>query len=352
VRRYAGTGATLAPPKKSSSPDCIATITTSTHPGERIGSYYIERLVTRSGTASIFQGTDLRTGRPVAIKILHPEIVRNARSLERFHREAKIGRKFNHPGVIKVLPQEEPAQLYIVSEWIGGRSLRQVLDEEGKLEPERAVSIARGVCDVLAYIHGKEVVHCDLKPENIIVAETGHVTLIDFGIAALGAGGLLTFANPTPTMGTADYVSPEQVKGRRVDARSDVYALGVVLYEMLTGTVPFHCVSPLAAMNQRLVSDPIPPSDLAPEISPRLQEIVLRALKRDRKARCGSANEFARALECSGLFGTEASPARASTVPTMEGLPLPNRMGLFAFFLASMIPIAIIFELLVLVARL
>ena len=130
METYTGPGPSLALPKKSSSPDCIAATITSPHPGERIGSYCIERLVTRSGTASIFQGTDLRTGRSVAIKIPHPEMVRNTRFLERFHREAAIGRKFDHPGVVKVLPQEEPAQLYIVSEWICGRSLRQVLDEE------------------------------------------------------------------------------------------------------------------------------------------------------------------------------------------------------------------------------
>jgi serine/threonine-protein kinase len=324
----------------------------STDPGERFGSYCIERLVTRSETASVFQAKDLRTGHPVAIKIPRAERVSDARFLERLHREARIGRKLDHPGVVKVLPQEEVEQLYIVSEWIDGCSLRQILDEEGKLAPERAIHIARQVCDALSYIHSKEIVHRDVKPENIIVNDTGRVTVIDFGIAVLGAGGKLTFANPTPPMGTADYVSPEQVKGRRADARCDVYALGAVLYEMLTGGVPFGGASPLAAMNQRLVSDPTLPSDLNPEISSRLRKVVLRALARNPINRYASASEFARDLDQVDRPEREVYCSPVERMPDMQGLPLANRMGLFRFCAVSMVPITILFALLVVVARL
>ena len=320
--------------------------------GEQLGSYRIDRLITRSSAVSIFQGTDLRTGRSVSIKIPHPEVARNARFLERFHREARIGRKLNHPGVVKVLPEDQAGQLYIVSEWIDGRSLREVLTEENEIAPERAVRIALAVCDVLAYIHREEIVHCDLKPENIIVGDTGQITLIDFGIAIYGAGGLLSFANRSAVMGTVDYVSPEQVKGKRVDARSDVYALGAVLYEMLTGAVPFQAATPLAALNQRLVSDPTPPSDLNPEISPQLQKVVLHALERDRNARYAGAAEFARDLEQSGPLRKEANSAAATRVLKMEGFMSPRQMGGFVFFAASMIPVLVVFALLVLAARL
>lgn len=320
--------------------------------GEQLGSYSINRLITRSGAASIFQGTDLRTGRSVSIKIPHPEVAGKPRLLERFHREARIGRKLNHPGVVKVLPEDQADQLYIVSEWIDGRSLREVLNEENKIAPERAVRIALGVCDVLAYIHGQEIVHCDLKPENIIIDDTDHITLIDFGIAVHGAGGMLSFANRSTVMGTVDYVSPEQVKGKRVDAGSDVYALGTVLYEMLTGVVPFHAANPLAALNQRLVSDPTPPSDLNPEISPQLQKVVLHALERDRNARYAGAVEFARDLEQAGALEKEANSAAATRVSKMEGFMSPRQMEGFVFFAASMIPILVVFALLVLAARL
>ncbi len=258
--------------------------------------------------ASIYRGTDLRTGRPVAIKIPHPEVESDPAFFDRFHREEEIGKELDHPGVMKVFTDEDRSRLYMVMEWVDGRLLRQILNEQKKLPPERAARIARGICDALAYIHSHGVVHRDLKPENIMVDAEDHIKLIDFGIAAKAGARRLTFAKLSQVMGTPEYISPEQIKGKRGDARSDIYALGVMLYEMLTGKTPFQGANPFAIMNDRLLNNPIPPREIDPEISPHLQEIIYRALERDPKNRYASAREFARDLEHPDQVGVAERP--------------------------------------------
>lgn len=258
--------------------------------------------------ASIFRGTDLRTGRPVAIKIPHPEVESDPVFFDRFHREEEIGKELDHPGVMKVFTDDDRSRLYMVMEWVDGRLLRQILNEQKKLPPERAARIAIGICDALAYIHSHGVVHRDLKPENIMVDAEDHIKLIDFGIAAKAGARRLTFAKLSQVMGTPEYISPEQIKGKRGDARSDVYALGVMLYEMLTGKTPFQGANPFAIMNDRLLNNPVPPREIDPEISPQLQEIIYRALERDPKNRYASAREFARDLEHPDQVGVAERP--------------------------------------------
>ena len=152
----------------------------------------------------------------------------------------------------------------MVMEWVDGQLLRQILSEQKKLPPERAVRITLGICDALDYIHSHGVVHRDLKPENIMVDADDNIKLIDFGIAGNEGARRLTFAKLSQAMGTPDYISPEQVKGKRGDARSDIYALGVMLYEMLTGKAPFQGPNPFAIMNDRLLNNPIPPREIDP----------------------------------------------------------------------------------------
>ncbi len=281
---------------------------TPIHPGDQLDHYRIESVVARSGMASIFRGTDSRTGRPVAIKVPHPEMESDPVFFERFQREEEIGKKLDHPGVMKVFPDEDRSQVYMVMEWVDGRLLRQILNESGKFPVERAVRIAAAVLDALEYIHAHGVVHRDLKPENIMVDAEDHIKLIDFGIAANVGARRITFAKLSQTMGTPDYISPEQVKGKRGDARSDLYAVGVMLYEMLTGTVPFPGPNPFVIMNDRLLNNPVPPREIDPTITPQLQEIIYRAMERDPHKRYATAREFVWDLQHQDQVGVAERP--------------------------------------------
>jgi serine/threonine protein kinase len=314
--------------------------------GDQLDHYSIDTLVARSGMASIFRATDLRTGRMVAIKIPHPEMESDPVFFDRFHREEEIGRTLDHPGVMKVLPDEDHSQVYMVMEWVDGRLLRQILTEQGKLPAERAVRIALRICEVLEYIHQHGIVHRDLKPDNIMVGDEDRIKLIDFGIAAKSGSRRLTFTNFSQVMGTAEYISPEQVKGKRGDARSDLYALGVMLYEMLTGKTPFSGDNPFLLMNDRVMNNPVPPREINPEISPELQEIIYRALERDPKSRYGSAHEFAWDLEHQDQVGV----AERAELSDWKRRRTPGARRILFYVGLALIPI-VIFGLLLLVAR-
>jgi eukaryotic-like serine/threonine-protein kinase len=270
---------------------------TSLRTGDKLDHYLIDKVVARSGMASIFRATDERTGEPVAIKIPHPEMEADPVFYDRFRREQEIGQKLDHPGVMKVFPNDDHSQFYMAMEWVDGRLLRQILNEQRKFPVERAVKIALQIASALEYIHAHGVVHRDLKPENIMVDAQDRIKLIDFGIAANVGSRRLTFAKFSQTMGTPDYISPEQVKGKRGGGRSDIYALGVMLYEMLTGKVPFTGPNAFVIMNDRLLNNPVPPREIDPTISPQLQEIIYRAIERDPAKRYQSAREFANDLQ-------------------------------------------------------
>ena len=242
-------------------------MTSSVLSGSQIDHYVLDNLIATSTTASTYQGADLRTGRPVAIKILRREIEGDPLLVKRFQREQEIGRQLNHPGIVKFVTDEARSGVYLVTEWVEGQSLRRILSQKGKLPPERALRIADGVCGALGYLHSQGVVHRDLKPENIMVGADDRITLMDFGVAAVDGARRLTFGKLSQIVGTADYISPEQVQGKRGDARSDIYAMGVVLYEMLTGITPFTGDNPFVIMNSRLVNHPVPPRELDPGIS-------------------------------------------------------------------------------------
>ena len=316
------------------------------HTGDQLDHYSIDSLVARSGMASIFRGTDLLTGQPVAIKIPHPEMEGDPLFFDRFQREQEIGKTLDHPGVMKVFNDTERSQLYMVMEWVDGRLLRQILVENGKLPVDRAVRIALGICEALEYIHTHGVVHRDLKPENIMVDAQDHVKLIDFGIAAKAGSRRLTFAKLSQVMGTAEYISPEQVKGKRGDARTDLYSLGIMLYEMLTGKPPFSGENAFLVMNDRLLNNPIPPREIDPEISPQLQEIIYRALERDPKNRYASAREFAWDLEHQDQVGVAERPE----LRDWKKRRTPWARKILFYLMLALIPV-VVFGLLLWVAR-
>jgi eukaryotic-like serine/threonine-protein kinase len=272
--------------------------------GSLIDSYRIESPVARSGMASIFRATDVRDNRVVALKIPHPDMEADPILFDRFQREAAIGEKLNHPMVMRVYGGEKRSRIYMVMEWCEGRLLREILSH-GPFSHVRAIRVAVRVLDALEYIHEQGIVHRDLKPENIMVDTDDNVKLIDFGIAGDSGARRLTYANFTATLGTADYISPEQVKGKRGDGRSDIYSMGVILYEMLTGRLPFSGSSPMEIMNDRLLNHPLPPTIADPTISPQLQEVLYRALERDPQNRYARAREFAHDLQHLDQVGIE-----------------------------------------------
>lgn len=314
--------------------------------GDLLDHYRIEGVVARSGMASIFRATDTENNRQVAIKVPHPEMEADPQLFDRFKREQEIGQKLDHPGVMKVFKDAQHSRVYMVMEWVEGQLLRQIVAAKGKLPHDRATQLAARICDALDYIHSHGVVHRDLKPENIMVDSNDNIKLIDFGIAGNEGSRRLTFANLTNVMGTPDYISPEQVKGKRGDGRSDIYAMGVMLYEMLTGKVPFTGNNPFLIMNDRLLNNPVPPREIDPSISPALQEIIYRALERDPRNRYATAREFARDLEHQDQVGI-AERAELTDWKVRKS-NVPRRILNYA--LLALIPV-VVFALLLWVAR-
>jgi len=315
-------------------------------PGDTLDHFQLDSVVATSGMATVFRARDLDTGREVAIKIPHPEVEGDPTLWERFKREEEIGTRIDHPGVMKVFANPDRSQVYMVMEWVDGRLLRTILNEAKKLSPERAAALTVAILHALEHIHANGVVHRDLKPENIMVDSNDGIHLIDFGIAGSAGARRLTFAHFTQSMGTPDYISPEQVKGKRGDGRSDLYAVGIMLYEMITGQVPFTGPNPFAVMNDRLLNQPIPPRKLDPAISPQLQEIIYRALERDPKNRYASAHDMAHDLEHQDAVGVAIRTDEANYKKRQS--PELRRI----LFIASLvlIPIAI-FALLLLVSH-
>jgi serine/threonine protein kinase len=316
------------------------------HSGDQLDHYRIEALVARSGMASIYRGTDTRNGRQVAIKIPHPEVESDPALYDRFHREEEIGKLLDHPGVMKVFADEQRSRVYMVMEWVDGRLLRKILDEAHKLPPERAAHLALRILDTLEYIHSRGVAHRDLKPENVMVDDSDNIKLIDFGIAANAKARRLTVAKLSQTMGTPDYISPEQVKGKRGDARSDLYALGVILYEMLTGKVPFSGENAFLIMNDRLLNNPVPPREIDPSITPALQEIIYRAMERAPKNRYATARDFALDLQHQDKVGVAVRPE----LHNWKDRRAPRSRQILFYIALALIPV-VIFALLLYVAK-
>jgi serine/threonine protein kinase len=297
--------------------------------------------------ASIYRATDTLNGTQVAIKIPHPEVESEPVFFERFQREQDIGTKLDHPAVMKVFEVPERTQVYMVMEWVDGKLLRYILKEQKRLSPERATRITIGICKALEYIHAHGVVHRDLKPENIMIGSDDSVKLIDFGIAGQEGARRLTFAKLSNLMGTPDYISPEQVKGKRGDGRSDIYSTGIMLYEMLTGEVPFKGANPFVIMNDRLMNYPQPPRQLNPAITPQMQEIIYRAIEREPSNRYSKAHDFAMDLDHQDQVGVSEERIELHTWQKRRE-PLHKKILMYA--LLALIPV-VVFGLLLYVAK-
>lgn len=267
--------------------------------------YQIGEQLGRGGMAEVHAGYDTRLGRQVAVKLLRPALANDPAFRTRFRQEAQAAARMTHPTVVRVYDAGEQTvrdaagqdvQLpFIVMERIDGTLLRDLI-EKGPMDPAEAARITDGILTALEYSHRAGVVHRDIKPGNVMITPAGQVKVMDFGIARAISDSSASIAQTSAILGTAEYFSPEQARGESVDARTDLYSTGVVLYELLTGRPPFRAESPVAVAYQHLSEDPPPPSSLNPKVSPALNAVVLRALAKDRFDRFQSAGEFREAL--------------------------------------------------------
>src|SRR5580692_7233883 len=259
------------------------------------GRYRVISRVGSGGMADVYCAEDTQLGRRVAVKLLHERFAQDEEFVERFRREASSAASLSHANIVNVYDRGEWGDTYYIAmEYLDGRSLDSIVREEAPLPPERAIEITEQVLRASRFAHSRGVVHRDLKPHNVIMDAEGRIKVTDFGIARAGASEITQTGS---IMGTARYLSPEQAQGHAVGPRSDLYAIGVMLYELLTGSVPFEGESVVAIALRHLSEPPRPPSTLVPSISPALDAIVLHALAKDPEHRFADADAFLAALE-------------------------------------------------------
>jgi serine/threonine-protein kinase len=265
-------------------------------PGAAVGGRYeLGRQLGAGGMARVYLAHDNLLDREVAVKVLSDRYAADPAFVERFRREASAAAALNHPNIVSVYDRgEADGSYYIVMEYLEGPDLKQVIRRRAPLPPAEAVDYALQILAALGAAHRRHVIHRDVKPQNVMVAEDGRLKVTDFGIARAGAGTTMTEAGAV--IGTAQYLSPEQARGAEVTAASDCYSVGIVLYEMLTGRVPFDGERPVVVAMKQITEPPVPPRDLVPEIPRDLSDVVMRALEKRPSDRFESADEFSQAL--------------------------------------------------------
>ncbi|WP_354699763.1 Serine/threonine-protein kinase PrkC [Paraconexibacter sp. AEG42_29] len=275
------------------------------------GRYRVLNRLGSGGMADVYCAEDLQLGRKVALKLLYRRFAEDAEFVERFRREASSAAGLQHPNVVGVYDRgEEDGTQYIAMEYLEGRTLKQVVIDEGPLDPARAVDLIEQVLRAARFAHKRGIIHRDLKPHNVIVDSEDRAKVTDFGIALAGASEMTQTGS---IMGTAQYLSPEQAQGQPVDARSDLYSVGIVLYELLTGKVPFEGDSAVSIALKQVSAQPVPPSRLNGAVTPALEQVVMRALAKDPADRPADAEAFINALEAtrSGLGAADPTDVTA-----------------------------------------
>jgi serine/threonine-protein kinase len=308
-------------------------------PGNELGvgnvldeRFEITDVIAKSGMASLFKATDRKTGDAVALKVPYLQIESDPGGFDRFRREEEIGLQLDHPFILKILPVENKSRPYLVMEYLEGQTLSELLKNVHPLPEPDAVKIASRICEALEYMHRHGVIHRDLKPQNIMLCNDGSIRIMDFGIAKALKSRRLTFVGFTPSMGTPDYMAPEQVRGSRGDERTDIYSFGTILYEMTTGEVPFGGDSAYVIMNARVTGDPQAPRKLNNKLTPVIEEIILHAMERDPKRRYPSAAAMKAELDdyekveltgrCTRLQAPQLWKSRFRMVPLIAGIIL------------------------------
>ncbi len=257
------------------------------------GRYELGKPLGQGGMAEVFRGRDTRLGRDVAIKILRSELAGDPTFLARFRREAQAAASLNHPNIVSVYDTGDGSGTpFIVMEYVEGRTLREIIRTQGRMLPQRALEIVADVCAALEHAHEQGIVHRDIKPGNVMLTANGTVKVMDFGIARAITGSASTMTQTAAVIGTAQYLSPEQARGEHVDARSDVYSTGCLLYELLTHQPPFTGDSPIAVAYQHVREDPTLPSVLNPDIEPAAESVVMKAMAKNPGNRYQTAGEM------------------------------------------------------------
>jgi len=265
-----------------------AQMTTTYTPGTRIDHYEIICMLGHGGMNRVYLAEDVLNRQKVVLKFPNDDLIGNVAIFERYKREAEIGSRLDHPHVQRVLNNGEGrSEHYLVMEYIQGRSLREVMEEHAPdlLPQAEAIRLTMQICDALAYCHEHGVFHRDIKPENIMIQDDGSIKIIDFGVALLEGARRVTWRGLSGTVGTPDYMAPEQLQGERGTASSDIYAVGVMLYEMLCGHTPFEGENVFAIINQHVSQDPPSILHFNPHISPALATVVMHAIRRDPEKR-------------------------------------------------------------------
>ncbi|TME63130.1 MAG: serine/threonine protein kinase [Chloroflexi bacterium] len=263
--------------------------------GTQVDHYEIIRMLGHGGMNRVYLARDVSNQQEVVLKFPNDDLIGNIAVFERYKREAEIGNRLHHPHVQQLLNTDEKrSEEYLVVEYIKGQTLRAVLEEHAPnpLPIAEAIRITLQICDALAYCHEQGIFHRDIKPENIMIQEDGNIKVIDFGIALLEGARRVTWRGLSGTVGTPDYMSPEQLKGERGMAGSDIYAVGVMLYEMLCGRTPFEGENIFAIMNQHISQDPPSILLMNPQLSPALATVVMRAIRRDQDKRYQSMSNL------------------------------------------------------------
>jgi serine/threonine-protein kinase len=277
--------------------------------GDHLDRYLLTDVLARTAMATVFKGHDTARGAPVCLKVPRLERESDVVFHERFEREERISARLDHDSIVRALPAADKSRMYMVMEYVDGQPLRALL-QAGPMPRQQALSIARQLVEALAYLHPQGIVHRDVKPENLLVRPDGRIKLLDFGIALDRSARRLTWSRLSGTIGTPDYMAPEQIAGRRGDERSDVYAAGVVIYEMLTGGLPYPDLSPPALLRLKLAEEPRPLTWYVPDLDPALDAVVSKAIARAPRDRYPSAEAFLAALERPTVPLPEAPPPR------------------------------------------
>lgn len=287
------------------------------------GRYEAREPIGSGGMANVYKGIDCVLKRDVAIKLLHDDSASDPSFVERFRREAQAVARLNHPNIVSVYDWGAVANsYYMVMEYVDGTSLKELIRDRAPLPEREALRVAADVASALTMAHQGGIVHRDIKPQNILLTADGSVKVVDFGIARTETLTQLTLTNAV--YGTAHYFSPEQAQGRTVDARSDIYSLGVVLYEMLTGREPFQGASLLEVAVQHVQQPPVPPRDCVPSISPEVNDLVLRALAKDPKDRFESASAMRNALVAAMAVPSVKIGERTKRAPIVTASETPT----------------------------